>query len=52
MDYRFVDSSVLQDCPAAVDMETGLIDVNKDVWDNFDDFQQKCRIFMTQRKKA
>lgn len=41
MDYRFVDSSVLQDCPAAVDMETGLIDVNKDVWDNFDDFQQK-----------
>lgn len=38
--YREVDSSVLQNCPAEVDMDTGVISINKDVWDDYDEFEQ------------
>lgn len=39
--YRYTDSSDLQDCPAAVDMETGDIWINTDVWDNYTESEQQ-----------
>lgn len=41
MKYRWTDSSELQRCPAAIDMETGTILLNRDVWGNYDNFQQR-----------
>lgn len=37
---RDVDSSVLGTCPASIDMKTGVININRDVWDRFDNFEK------------
>lgn len=37
---QYVDSSVLGTCPAAVDMRTGVISINKSVWDRYDNFEK------------
>lgn len=37
---RSVDKSVLGNCPAAVDMSTGVIDINRSVWDRYDSFEK------------
>ena len=37
---RYVDSSVLGTCPASVDMRTGVISINKSVWDRYDNFEK------------
>lgn len=41
MEYRYVTRKELGTCPAAVDMDTGVVDVNIDVWENFDEFQRR-----------
>lgn len=38
---RFVDRSVLGNCPASVDMSSGLIDINKSVWSKYTPFEQQ-----------
>ena len=40
VNVRYVDSSVLGSCPASVDMRTGVVSINKDVWDRYDQFEQ------------
>lgn len=37
---RYVDSSVLGTCPASVDMRTGVVSINRDVWDGYDNFEK------------
>ena len=37
---RYVDASVLGRCPSAVDMQTGVISINKSVWGNYDNFEK------------
>lgn len=37
---QYVDSSVLGRCPAAVDMLTGIVSINKSVWDQYDNFEK------------
>lgn len=37
---KYVDASVLGRCPAAVDMQTGVISVNRSVWHNYDNFEK------------
>lgn len=37
----WTDSRELQRCPAAIDMETGIILLNRDVWNDYDRFQQR-----------
>lgn len=37
---QYVDASVLGTCPAAVDMLTGVVSINKSVWDNYDQFEK------------
>lgn len=39
--FKEVDKSVLGDCPASVDMATGDISINKDVWHRYDDFEKR-----------
>ncbi len=41
MEYRITDSSQLQMCPAAVDVDTGIILINRDVWNHYDKLQQQ-----------
>lgn len=41
MEYRLTDSSELQNCPAAVDLDTGILLINRDVWNMYDKLQQK-----------
>ncbi len=42
---QYVDSSVLGTCPASVDMETGVICINRSVWDHYDNFEKAFIIF-------
>ena len=35
-----VDSSVLGTCPASVDMRTGVVSINRSVWDRYDNFEK------------
>lgn len=37
---RYVDSSVLGRCPASVDMRTGVVTINKSVWNQYDNFEK------------
>ena len=37
---RYVDAGVLGKCPAAIDMRTGVISINKSVWDSYDKFEK------------
>jgi len=37
---RYVTSKELGQCPASVEMDSGLIDINVDVWDRYNDFQR------------
>lgn len=37
---NYVDASVLGSCPASVDMLTGVVSINKSVWDRYDQFEQ------------
>ena len=39
--YVYTDSRELQDCPAAVDMETGDIYINLDVWDRYTEAEKQ-----------
>lgn len=41
VDIKYVDSNKLGSCPAEIDMATGVVSINKDVWDEYDDFEQK-----------
>lgn len=38
--YKQVGRDQLQNCPAEVDMATGVISINMDVWDDYDDFEK------------
>lgn len=40
VNVRYVDSSVLGSCPASVDMRTGIVSINRDVWDRYDQFER------------
>lgn len=40
VNVRYVDSSVLGSCPASVDMRTGVVSINRDVWDRYDQFER------------
>lgn len=40
-----VDASVLGRCPAAIDMTTGVISINRSVWDRFDNFEKAFVIY-------
>ena len=37
---QYVDASVLGRCPAAVDMQTGVVSINRSVWDQYDNFEK------------
>ncbi len=41
MKFIDTDSSDLQDCPAAVDMDTGDIYINRDVWDKYTESEKQ-----------
>lgn len=38
---KYVDSSVLQRCPASVNMDTGVVSINLSVWNNYDEFEKR-----------
>lgn len=38
---KYVTRAELQNCPAEIDMISGVVSINKDVWDNYDDFEKK-----------
>lgn len=38
---NYVDSGVLGTCPASVDMQTGVVSINRSVWDNYDPFEKQ-----------
>lgn len=40
-----VDASVLGRCPAAIDMTTGVISINRSVWNRFDNFEKAFVIY-------
>lgn len=40
VNVQYVDSSVLGSCPASVDMQTGLVSINRSVWDRYDNFEK------------
>lgn len=42
--YRTVGCAELQSCPAEVDMQTGVVSINADVWDMYDDFEKSFLI--------
>ena len=42
---RYVDASVLGTCPASVDMQTGVVSINRSVWDSYDDFEKAFVVF-------
>lgn len=42
---QYVDAGVLGTCPAAVDMQTGLISINRSVWDRYDNFEKSFVIY-------
>lgn len=42
--YRYVTSQELGNCPCAVDCETGMIEVNRDVWNHYDEFERRFLI--------
>lgn len=37
---RYVDAATLGTCPASVDMQTGVISINRSVWDRYDNFEK------------
>lgn len=37
---NYVDAATLGRCPASVDMQTGVISINKSVWDRYDNFEK------------
>lgn len=37
---RYTDASVLGTCPAAIDMQTGVVTVNRSVWDTYNNFER------------
>ena len=41
MPYRYVTADELGDCPAAVDCTNGIIEVNRDVWAAYDEFERR-----------
>ena len=47
VDASYVDASGIPmgSCPACVDMETGVISINRDVWDRFDRFEKNFILF-------
>lgn len=44
MQYRYVTSAELGDCPAAVDCDEGMLLVNRDVWNRYDEFERRFLI--------
>lgn len=42
---NYVDSSVLGRCPASVDMTTGVVSINRSVWDSYDQFEKNFILF-------
>jgi len=42
---EYVTRRELGDCPASVDMNEGIIEINEDVWDHYDDFQKRFILF-------
>lgn len=48
---KYVDASTIVNgcplgtCPAAVDMQTGVVSINRSVWDSYDDFEKSFVIF-------
>lgn len=42
--YRYVTSAELGSCPAAVDCTAGIIEVNRDVWNDYDEFERRFLI--------
>jgi len=47
--YRYVDSGVLGSSPAAVYMDTGIIEINKDIWHKFTPYE---RAFIVEHEKG
>lgn len=47
--YKYVDSKVLGDSPAAVYMDSGIIEINKDVWHKFTPYE---RAFIIKHEKG
>lgn len=47
VDASYVDASGIPmgSCPACVDMETGVISINRDVWGRFDQFEKNFILF-------
>lgn len=37
---EYVDAAVLGTCPASVDMQTGVVSINRSVWNNYDNFEK------------
>lgn len=42
---RYVGEAELGRCPADVDMTTGVVSINRSVWDSYDDFEKSFVIF-------
>lgn len=38
--FKYVDASELGTCPASVDMQTGVISINRSAWDRYDNFER------------
>lgn len=45
VNIRNVSSDVLGTCPASVDMGTGVISINRSVWDRYDNFEKAFILF-------
>lgn len=45
INVTYVDDSVLGNCPASVDMESGVISINSSVWDCYDNFEKAFILF-------
>lgn len=41
VNIRYVTKEQLGSCPAEIDMESGVISINKDVWEKYDSFEKK-----------
>jgi len=44
MPYRYVTSAELGNCPCAVECTEGIIEVNRDVWNAYDEFERRFLI--------
>ena len=44
MPYRYVTSAELGNCPCAVECTEGVIEVNRDVWNAYDEFERRFLI--------